>query len=438
MKLLIAFTLFFAIASHAATDPSVMQARNWDTAIAFGPGAYRGSKGVKSEASLTHTIEPGAFLESVTVDGTRNALWNVDGAYLKECRFSGDLGTKLSFKNTALESCNLHKSGGWFVGWAGTRWKFDNCLITRSFMPKSIGLHDYAVHVKDSTFVGVELPVLGLKDDPSKYAGKDDNAFIRCRFIGCEIPESVLAMSVDCVFENCKFNLKFEADPKKKDRWVSAENPVSVKAYIIGSSIPAPHNHGKLSVAFLPATPALAVGCKLPYTQAGGRIIVPWSKQLTKFNPVGSVDKKSSEIPVFTTADITKPTPPSPIIPAPPKPVALLDPVPMPTPGGIAGPNSFLNIPIPDRKPQPAPTPSPIATPIAPPAPVVPVAKELRNIEELLTAVPIGIKIVSGGKVNPAALEEANRLLDGRAAGKAALFRIVVDEIVGHREVDGG
>ena len=36
--------------------------------------------------------------------------------------------------------------------------------------------------------------------------------------------------------------------------------------------------------------------------------------------------------------------------------------------------------------------------------------------------------------MNPAALEEANRLLDGRAAGKSALFRIVVDEIVGHRE----
>ena len=433
--LILASTIIF-VSAHAATDPAVVAANKWDTAIAFGAGGYKGEKKVKMTGDMLHTIEPGAFVEGVVVSGERSARWKIDGAYLKDCNFSGDLGTHLTAKNSALENCNLHKNGGWFVQWAGTKWKFDNCLITRSFMPKSFGLHDYAVHARNCTFVGVEMPQLGLRNDPSTYAGKDDNAFIRCRFINCEIPESVLAMSVDCVFESCKFALKFDRNPKKKDIWDEAKSPLKVNAFIVGDSIPNPHVHGQLSVTFSPAKATTEAGAKLPFTQAGGRITVPWSRTISKFNPVGSVDKSSSEIPVFSTAELEKkkPAPPQLVPSLKPQPAPAPEPPPV-APGGIAGPNSFLNIPMADPKQPPPPAPAPKAVP-APSAPVVapPVANEIRRVEELLTAIPLGIKLINAGKVNPVAMDDANRTFDSRFAGKAATMRIVLEEVVAYTE----
>lgn len=431
---------FVIVSAHAATDPAVVAANKWDTAITFGAGGFKGEKTVKMSGDMVHTIEPGAFVEGVVVSGARSAQWKIDGAYLKDCNFSGDLGTRLTAKNSALENCKLHKNGGWFVQWAGTRWKFDNCLITRSFMPKSFGLHDYAVHAKNCTFVGVEMPQLGLRNDPSAYAGKDDNAFIKCRFVNCEIPESVLAMSVDCVFESCKFALKFDRTPKKKDIWDEAKSPLRVNAFIIGDSIPAPHIHGQLSVTFSPAKAGIDAGAKLPFTQAGGRITVPWSRTIAKINPVGSVDKSASEIPVFTTSELERkkpaPAPVPAVTPARPQPAPAPEPPPV-APGGIAGPNSFLNIPMADPKQPPPPAPKPLPAPAAPVVvapPQAPVVNEIRRVEELLTAVPIGVKLVNTGKINPVALDDANRALDSRFAGKSAAIRIVLEEVVGYTD----
>lgn len=410
------------VSAHAATSPAVVVAKTWDTAITFGAGGYKGEKPVKMLGDVVHTIEPGAFVEAVILRGERSAHWKIDGAYLKDCNFSGDLGTDLTAKNSALENCNFHKGGGWFVQWAGTRWKYENCLITRSFMPKGFGLHDYAVHAQNCTFVGVELPNLGLRDDPSTYAGKNDNAFIRCRFINCEIPESVLAMSVDCVFESCKFALKFDRSPKKKDIWDEAKGPVNVNAFIVGDTIPNAHVHGKLSVTFSKAKPTNEAGSKLPFTQAGGRVMVPWSKQIAKINPVGTDDRKASEIPVFTTTDIKKVTPLAPVKP-PPAPAPAVPP---------AGPD-FFNLTDPKQPTTPKAVPAPPAPVVAPP-PAAPVVKEIRAVEELLTAVPLGIKLINAGKANPVAIDDSNQAFDKRFVGKAAAMRIVAEEVVGYTE----
>jgi hypothetical protein len=439
----ILFSGHLAGAAVAPTDPAVLQAQKWDIPIVVGPGGYRGEKKLKISKKVQQTIAPGAFLDGVKADGTNDALWSIDGAYLKECEFSGDLGSRFSAKDTAFEDCRFRKDGAWWVGWASTRWKFENCIITKSFVNGG-GLHDYAVYAKECTFVGVEMKKLGLKDDPSKYYGKDDNAFIRCRFIACEIPESVLALSVDCVFENCKFDLKQDKPGKGKDVWESASAPVKVNAYVAGGTVPAPFIHGKLSVVFAQSGMKQVAGAKLPFTHAGGRILVPWTKQISKMHPVGSLDKAASEIPVFTAAVNDKPAPsPAPTPqPQPPKPVAQpvqeVSPMQPPKPpGGIVGPRSFLNIPGGDPVPvsPPAPPAVPIPSKPLPPAPPAqPAARDVRSIEEVLAGVPLSLKISTAGKINPVALEDLNRTLDQRNAGKAAALRLVVEDIVGYRD----
>jgi hypothetical protein len=62
------------------------------------------------------------------------------------------------------------------------------------------------------------------------------------------------------------------------------------------------------------------------------------------------------------------------------------------------------------------------------------VATEIRRVEELLTAIPLGIKLINAGKINPVAMDDANRTLDSRFAGKAATMRIVLEEVVAYTE----
>ena len=366
---------------RAATEPVVMQAKIWDATMTLGAGGFRGKNPVKSEGKLNHAVEPGAFIEELRVDGGRDVHWKIEGAYLKNCSFSGDLGFHFSAKDSALENCSLSKSGSMFVGWAGTKWRFENCLITASFVHDG-GLHDYAAYASDCTFVGIRMAAHGLRDDPSKYAGKAENGYIRCRFIGCEIPETVLALSVDCIFENCKFTHKPFKAGREKDLWEKAASPVNVTASVAGGSVPPEHRHGQLSVKFASAGSGQTAGCTLPFTHAGTRVVVPWVRQISKIHAVGSLDKKASEIPVFASSTESE-------------------------------------------KPAPAPVPPP---------PDAASGKELRTFEELLTAVPLGFKLVTAGKVNPAALDELNKALDQRAGGRPAVFRMTVDEIAGYKD----
>jgi hypothetical protein len=82
-----------------------------------------------------------------------------------------------------------------------------------------------------------------------------------------------------------------------------------------------------------------------------------------------------------------------------------------------------------------APAPAaPAALPVAPPAPAAPAAKDIRSLDELTTAVPLGTKLISAGKVNPAALEEARKALSQRSEGRTALLRVSMQEITPHKE----
>jgi hypothetical protein len=432
-----AVTLVVALLSAgnivSAAEAHPLQARKWDQPMTIPSGAWRGVQSVKSLKDKKHRIEAGALVEGAEIDAEGGVQWQVDGAVLRDCHFSGDLGFRFDAKDTAFEGCKLHKSGGWFVGWAGTRWHLTNCLITRSFLPKDIGLHDYSVRASDCTFVGVEMPEMSHKKDPSTYSGKDDVKFEHCRFVGCDITESVLAASVNCLFESCRFHLDFEKKPGKPDKWETAKAAVNVSAYLVNEEPHSNHVHGQLNVAFFKAEPGATAGCTLPIGRAGTRVVLPgWARQITAWGEIGSLEKAASDIPApaavpapSSASALSKPAEPVPPVPVPRK--------------TISGASAFLNLPsspakapastpvvaIPPRTPAAASNPLPSAS--APPRPA-PSDAPLRKVDELLSAVPRGANFVTNGKLTTDGTRQLIALLEDAAVGRPAAIRITVEQ----------
>ncbi len=441
--LLAAVSLLAPCLALAASDPLQLETRRWDQPLSIGPGWWLGVKQIRSEDKAKHTIEPGAYIESGKFEGKGGVQWTVNGAYLRDCKFTGDLGFRFDVKDSAIEHCDMAKSGGWFVQWAGTRWRFTNCLVTKTFMRKKLPLNDHSVRATECTFVGIEMPDFPLRDDPSSYMGKNDLKFERCLFIGCDIPESLLAATVDCVFESCIFREALVKDPAKA-KWETAKAPVAVTAYILGEAPPPALVHGKLSVTFAAASPANVAGCKLPFVRAGSRILVPWARQYAKSREIGVMEMPSSAIVVAAPAAVASATP-APA--ATPEPAAPKPPPPRIRP--VTGTNSFFNLPDNPAKPPvttpPAnpPAPQPVSPPIATaPATTVPAAakplpiidRPLRTIEDLVALLPVNAKLTEAGKLTAAGAAEAARLIEHSAIGKTVSFRITVDQTKPYRE----
>jgi|GEM_PF-5447091 len=421
---LVAFALTGATLPTCSADPLPWEAHKWDLPLNLGPGGWHGVKAVVSEDKRKHQILPGAFVEGAVFEGKGGINWKVEGAFLKDCNFSGDLGFHFEAKDSAFEGCKLHKSGGWFVGWAGTKWRLTNCLITRSFLPKDIGLHDYSVRAVNCTFVGVEMPKMTHKNDPSTYVGKDDVKFENCLFVGCDITESVLAASVNSTFEGCHFRLDFERNPDKADKWDTAKNPVAVNARLVGEEPQGSHVHGQLSVNFMKAEPGATAGYAGPFVRAGARVVAPaWAAKITTFRNIGGVDKAASELPAV--ADAAAATAAA---------TASLDTPPPPPTKTISGANAFLNLPGSagsPAKPAPAatsPTPAPAAGKPASVTPPAPSDGVIRKLDDFLAQVPKGVSLSANGRLTADGMRQATQYFEQWGLGRAAGLRIAVEQ----------
>lgn len=424
---LVAFTLTgSALPTHAA-DPLPWEAHKWDLPLSLGAGGWRGVKAVVSEDKRKHQILPEAFVDGAVFEGKGGIQWKVEGAFLKDCNFSGDLGFHFEAKDSAFEGCKLHKSGGWFVGWAGTKWRLTNCLITRSFLPKDIGLHDYSVRAIHCTFVGVEMPKMTHKNDPSTYVGKDDVKFENCLFVGCDITESVLAASVNSTFEGCHFRLDFERNPDKVDKWDNAKSPVAVNAQLVGEEPKESHVHGQLSVNFMKAEPGAAAGYAGTFVRAGARIVAPaWAAKITTFRNIGGVDKAASELPAV--ADAADPTAAA---------ASSVDTPPPPPARTISGANAFLNLPTATASPAKGtaaatpPAPAPGATKPASTPPVTPPPPSdgvIRKLDDFLAQVPKGVSLTANGRLTADGMRQASQYFEQWGLGRTAGLRIAVEQ----------
>jgi hypothetical protein len=270
-----------------------MMARTWDQAVELPPGAYRAGKPIQMDGTFTVSIARGTYIEAIDFQGKEHdQTFKIEGALLRRAKLVGQLGFRVEAVDTAFDECELHRTGGWFVDYWGSHWKLDNCIVSRSFLLPEIEVANYAINAKNCTFLGVKMPNIKYKQDPSKYVQGKDLRFERCLFVECDIPQSLLAACVDCAFENCQF-------PSKKADLSGASQPIKVVAKIIGGGqVPQSILTNKLSVQFVPTGPGqFAAGSSLTYSSAGGRLTLSTVQIPQQFTMIGTTDKKASQIP---------------------------------------------------------------------------------------------------------------------------------------------
>lgn len=355
-----------AIASHQATL--------WDKEITLPPNAYRAAKPVELNGDFTVTTRPGTLLEGVSFL-TRGGVqhWHLDGTLLRRVRITGKRYASGHGIDSVFEDWEFNKDDNWYSFWWSTRWKFDNCIFTKRFIRGELTTVDYSAHADHCTFYGVKLPGINLKDNPATYLQQSDMAFVKCRFVDCDVPQTFLAATVDCVFEGCRF------EPKNKVNWPKETGPIKVAAYYAGTGgEPSSFLNGPLTVQFTPASRGAAYGSTLPHAQSGGRVTLTNLRLNGQFAQLASINRKASEI---------------------------VDP---------------LAAPPETNAPAPAPTPAPGAA-------AAPAGGELHGVEEILRGMPPTIEVIAAGEPNSPGIEAANAWLARTWAGRPASMSLTLE-----------
>jgi len=352
-------------------DSAGMIARIWDHEISLPQGGYRAVKPIQMDGSFAVNTVPGTYLETIDFLGkAHDQKFKIDGTLLRKCKLIGQLGFRIDAKDSAFDECDMHRTGGWFVDWWATRWKFENCVISRDFLPPEVDVANYAIDAVQCTFLGVKMPGIKYKGDPSKYIQSKDLRFEKCRFVECEIHESLLAACVDCAFENCQFL-------SKKSDWSKASQPIKVLAFIPpGSHLPQAVLNTRLTVEFVSAPGTMDAGARIPFSPSGGRLALPSVKIPQQFTMLGTIDKKASEVPDLG--------------------------------GGASTPGNA--------------TPSPFAPAAADPA-------EIRSLDDVVRAIPSTAQLVSANGLSPSGIDAANTDLSHALSGKSVLLHLPLDDI---------
>lgn len=362
--------------ARAADGP--LQARTWDIDTTIPSGGYRAPKHIDLKGDWSPKVERGAVLDDIGFHGRAGVQhWKVEGAILRKVRITGKRGVSLRAVDSVLEDCDFAKDDNWYDFWWSTRWKFANCIFTKKFVRGDLPPLDYSAHATGCTFYNVNLPWVGMKENPAGYLQKGDMGFVKCRFVQCEVPESFLAGTVDCVFEGCQFQ-------GKRHPWPKETTPIKVTAYHAGQgSVPKSFINGPLTVEFLPAPRDMQVGSTLAHTFSSGRVTLQALPMPTQFTMIGTAQKNASEIPNAAAG-------------VPPKPVA-----------GVA------------------PLPSAPAPALAAPAG----RADFHSIDEVLRALPVGIELKKGGEFHVAGVTAANEWLARSAPGRTAAVRLPVEAL---------
>ncbi|MDB6117201.1 MAG: hypothetical protein JWO08_982, partial [Verrucomicrobiaceae bacterium] len=203
------------------------------------PGEYRNKRNVligrhdevepKRLYAVSITSKPGVRV----VDSTpviEKGKWMADGTRFIRSRLQLQLDGELEAKNSIFEACEMNKKGTWFIPWYSTKWTFDNCVISRQFISgwKPV---DVGAQVRRCTFYGVKFDKIPYREDAAEETKRYWMTIQSCRFVECQIPESLLIATRDCLFENCTFGEPEPAIPMKSPmalRIYSTEPRISI------------------------------------------------------------------------------------------------------------------------------------------------------------------------------------------------------------------
>ncbi len=184
---------------------------DWPLLVAIPKGDFKieGKVEIKKETGRVLAIAEGSTFRGKG----KTPYWNVGnslttGKLLKfqDINFSGNLGSKLYFEQCTFKDMLLGKGGGWFGGAFMSRWQFRNCAIEGSFSDvwgsRHTGVQMLGCRIERVKFPSIEYH---NEDEPSAIALNDEMMILESYFYQCEIPVSVLSLTEDCVFVDCRF-----------------------------------------------------------------------------------------------------------------------------------------------------------------------------------------------------------------------------------------
>ena len=154
---------------------------------------------------------------------SKNTL-SADGCLFDEATIDVELGGSVHFKNCYFKDCHFHKVGGWWVNWYSSKWTFENCVFDDYFFTRW-STTDHGVKITNCTFNKIDLAKYDFREGP--YSGESSkHTFLKdCRFVRCEVPVGAWVLTVDGVFDACKFiETNYNKPPK---------NPIEIRAVLL-------------------------------------------------------------------------------------------------------------------------------------------------------------------------------------------------------------
>jgi len=217
--------------------------------IALAPGLYRPRPKV-----MVGRMDLGLVGKVVTAPKTQigpgevmilSGSWKADGTLFKRTKFNSFLRGLFEARNSLFEECHMNKWGDRSVQFFTTKWVFENCVFTKSFI-KPWKIVDEGVQIRNCTFFDIQFPAILYRQDAGKEVHNDWMVIKNCRFVGCSIPESLLIATQECVFEDCHFG-------KTQDDLL-IHTPVSVRIYTKDSKDSPPSSAPNRTIEVLDAS----------------------------------------------------------------------------------------------------------------------------------------------------------------------------------------
>lgn len=183
---------------------------NWPVTMALPQGNYRieGSHQIKGEKGRQLLLAAGSSFA-----GTDKAQWMVGNSLVvarevsfRDFTLRGDLGSVLHFENCTFDDMVIGKGGPWFGGNYMSRWQMRNCIVKGSFI-EQWNINHSGVQIIGGQFERVEFPSIEYDagQEPSEVARHEWATFSGVRFRKCTLPASVLSLTENCEFDDCRF-----------------------------------------------------------------------------------------------------------------------------------------------------------------------------------------------------------------------------------------
>lgn len=278
-----------ALSALAENSPeATWRNRYWIDDVTLTGGMYQGDgKPIEIGKGRKVVMTEGCVMESAHFKGLRDGKWDASDCFFRNSKLEIELGGKFNATNCAFENVEWNKTGGWFVDRWSTRWKFENCVFAGKLSAAPLGVTDYSFSASHCTFNDIDFHGIRYKKDPSEEAQSSNLNFTNCHFYRCDIPESLLASTTNCVFEECRFS-------NKRGNWDQATRPILVTAYVIGR-VAAPQNYenGNLKVTFK-GSPAPDNGATMKYTYTDRHLVLARVPTKGFWNAIGIIDNKAA------------------------------------------------------------------------------------------------------------------------------------------------